>query len=370
MEAETRKAQGDAAHKAEGEADMNQAMNGDKKRKKKGSQSRSPSSALTELGMPSLVQKAWHALTRFEVDFFGNHPHPTTDEAVDPAEQQFAGWTYKEDKKEWAKVDRHMPSEYEEMLEEAEAGSDTRDFYKMYIEWSETQLPMVRSKLAILLTEIHSVPGVDTTQKGEMGEMAAAMERAAGAQAAAMQQAALARERANREKVQARAQEKKEQREEDRERLASEMQERKEQRGADAAERSAARAAEAQQSDKIFSAVASALQMLPQLVHPQGQAPAPTPAAAPAQAAAPAGRSSTAQFATIEALLESIPKFTGTMTTELLAKFDEQMVDLSDLRSTYELGGTATLDEVLKSISPIAGVRIKIINALLGSRAA
>ena len=119
-------AQEAAARKEAGEADMNRAHGGDKSRAKKATtpRSRSPTSALNDVGMPSLVQKAWAQLTEFEVNFYENHTYPVVDKEYNPSEQQFPGWVFKEEKTEWSKVDRHMTSEYEEMLDEAEGTSE------------------------------------------------------------------------------------------------------------------------------------------------------------------------------------------------------------------------------------------------------
>ena len=53
------------------------------------------------------------------------------------------------------------------------------------------------------------------------------------------------------------------------------------------------------------------------------------------------------------------------MRNDLLAKFTTEMLDLSDMRDTYKNGGFVAANEMLKAISLISGVRIKITNALV-----
>ena len=52
------------------------------------------------------------------------------------------------------------------------------------------------------------------------------------------------------------------------------------------------------------------------------------------------------------------------MQDTLLAKFNAEMLDLSDLNTTYARDGFEVVDRMLQSISPVVGVRTKIINAL------
>ena len=87
---------------------MNRAHNGDKGRTprqpKQAPRSRSPTSALNDVNMPSLIQKAFGELSMFEENFYENHVYPEPDEFSDPSEQQFPGWTWKEDTKKFVKV--------------------------------------------------------------------------------------------------------------------------------------------------------------------------------------------------------------------------------------------------------------------------
>lgn len=70
--------------------------------------------------------------------------------------------------------------------------------------------------------------------------------------------------------------------------------------------------------------------------------------------------------ATLHALqpaCNALPTFVPVQDT-LLAKFNAEMLDLSDLNTTYARDGFEVVDRMLQSISPVVGVRTKIINAL------
>jgi hypothetical protein len=224
-------------------------------------------------------------------------------------------------------------------------------------------MPLIRTKLAVMLSELHSVAGADAPPLTEMGEMARSMERSAGAQAAAVQAAAAARERSSMAKVQARAK--------DRE---SERDDRKEEREAAREERKEARAADTSRSEQVLGAVTAAIQMLPSLVHSQQQ-PRPAAEATPAAAAeatpaagaapAPAPAVGPSRFSSMAAVLDSITKFTPSLRSELLEKLEQEMLDVSDILETYKLGGLEAAHEALKAVSDVTGVRIKIISALV-----
>ena len=244
-----------------------------------------------------------------------------------------------------------MHDEYFEMLDEPEGSDDLRDAYKKYHEWVVKQTPLIRGKLAVMLTELHRVPGADDAKpKNEMEQMAAAMRQGTEAQAAAMQHAASARERSTKEKIAARSKDK------EAERTA-----RKEEGDLERDERRENRAAEDAKSERFYGAITSALTALAPALRPQTAAPPPPSTAAGSTAAG----STVTRFTTVAELLESIHQFTPEMRTALLAKFDEQFVDLADIVDSFKLGGMAAANETLKDIAPQAGVRTKIIKALM-----
>ena len=244
-----------------------------------------------------------------------------------------------------------MHDEYVEMLDEPEGSDDLRDAYKKYHEWVVKQTPLIRGKLAVMLTELHRVPGADDAKpKNEMEQMAAAMRHGTEAQAAAMQHAASARERSTKEKIAARSKDK------EAERTA-----RKEEGDLERDERRENRAAEDAKSERFYGAITSALTALAPALRPQTAAPPPPSTAAGSTAAG----STVTRFTTVAELLESIHQFTPEMRTALLAKFDEQFVDLADIVDSFKLGGMAAANETLKDIAPQAGVRTKIIKALM-----
>ena len=244
-----------------------------------------------------------------------------------------------------------MHDEYFEMLDEPEGSDDLRDAYKKYHEWVVKQTPLIRGKLAVMLTELHRVPGADDAKpKNEMEQMAAAMRHGTEAQAAAMQHAASARERSTKEKVAARSKDK------EAERTA-----RKEESDLERDERREIRAADDAKNERFYGAITSALTALAPALRPQTAAPPPPSTAAGSTAAG----STVTRFTTVAELLESIDQFTPEMRTALLAKFDEQFVDLADIVDSFKLGGMAAANETLKDIAPQAGVRTKIIKALM-----
>ena len=259
-----------------------------------------------------------------------------------------------------------MHDEYFEMLDEPEGSDDLRDAYKKYHEWVVKQTPLIRGKLAVMLTELHRVPGADDAKpKNEMEQMAAAMRQGTEAQAAAMQHAASARERSTKEKVAARSKDK------EAERTA-----RKEESDLERDERREIRAADDAKNERFYGAITSALTALAPALRPQTAAPPPPSTAAGSTAAGSTAAGSTAagstaagstvtRFTTVAELLESIHQFTPEMRTALLAKFDEQFVDLADIVDSFKLGGMAAANETLKDIAPQAGVRTKIIKALM-----
>ena len=63
------------------------------------------------LAMPSLVQKAWYAMTDFETNFYVDHPAPTREECEDHdmSGETVPGWSYREDSKSWCPNPRPKP---------------------------------------------------------------------------------------------------------------------------------------------------------------------------------------------------------------------------------------------------------------------
>ena len=101
-------------------------------------------------------------------------------------------------------------------------------------------------------------------------------------------------------------------------------------------ERAAARAADMDRSEQVLGAVTTAIKMLPSLVH--GQQQPGLAAATPAAPAPPAPAVS--RFSSMAELLDSITKFTAPLRSELLEKFEQEMLHLSDILDTYKLGGS------------------------------
>jgi len=332
-----------------GEQEINETINGDKgKRSKKGpkkggTQSRSPVTALTNLGMPNLVQKAWRSLSDRETAFYADHPRPALDEDEDAARLSVPGWSYKEETKEWRKVDRHMLDEYQLILDEAD--SDWTDDHKMYTEWISKQSAATKTTLALMLVEVQSVPGADA--QTEMGEIAKSMQTSAQAQAAAMEAGALARERASAHKEDTRAETKKGER----------------------IEREAARKGQEATTGKIIGLIADFTKALPGIIHPpQAAAPAaaappPPPPAAPDPFAAFAasGRRQARSFDSLEALLTSA--VTATFAAGMQTKFDDEGYTLVHLQSAWGSGEDSVARD-LRELGICLADRRSIINAL------
>ena len=307
------------------------------------SQSRSPVTALTNLGMPNLVQKAWRSLSDRETAFYADHPRPALDEDEDAARLSVPGWSYKEETKEWRKVDRHMLDEYQLILDEAD--SDWTDDHKMYTEWISKQSAATKTTLALMLVEVQSVPGADA--QTEMGEIAKSMQTSAQAQAAAMEAGALARERASAHKEDTRAETKKGER----------------------IEREAARKGQEATTGKIIGLIADFAKSLPGIIHPpQAAAPAaaappPPPPAAPDPFAAFAasGRRQARSFDSLEALLTSA--VTATFAAGMQTKFDDEGYTLVHLQSAWGSGEDSVARD-LRELGICLADRRSIINAL------
>ena len=76
-----------------------------------------------------------------------------------------------------------MVEEYSLMLDEGDG--DWSDHHKLYMDWVKTQPATTKTKLALMLNEVHSVPGADATS--EISEVANAMERAAAVECSGRQ---------------------------------------------------------------------------------------------------------------------------------------------------------------------------------------
>ena len=356
MEAEkSAKATKDARTEA-GEREMNDTVNpgaepvGRRSRKGKNArQSRSPVTALTNLGMPTLVQRAWFAMTDHETTFYADHPRPTPDEDADAAELASPGWSVNDVTKEWRKVDRHMLEEYRLMLDEGD--EDWADHHKMYTEWITKQTAMTKTKLALMLCEVESVPGADAPS--EMGEIAKSMQAAAAAQAAAVEAAARARLAASALKEDTRAA-----------KHRSDATEKTAAREAATAERREDRLAQTAATASLHALIGSSIQAVVPLLNPAAAAAAAA-AAAPPPAAVPSSSSGSRQpcieFGSIEAVLRSSGVVTDIQV--LMSKFEGEGYDWPSLRSAFCSG---TLDAMadLKEIGVPLGDRRKIVAAL------
>ena len=361
----------------EGEKEMNERINpeggkgGRRSKKAKSTQSRSPAAVFTALGMGNLVQRAWKAMTDYELDFFTVHQCPTPRDDVDVTQETVPGWVYKDATKEWCphphsnpypypdpdpdpdpdptrcKVDRHMVEEYSLMLDEGDG--DWSDHHKLYMDWVKTQPATTKTKLALMLNEVHSVPGADATS--EISEVANAMERAAQSNAAAVKEAALARERASTHKEDLRAQQKK-----------SDLDERSEARKASDAEKAAGREAAAAATSSLHSLIADVAKQLPSILHPQAAAAAAAAAAPPRPGGAGPSSSSEVReplyYESLEALLT-----TAGVDKQAMPKFAAESYGWPEVRSAFCSGEQSLMDD-LKEIGITLGDRRRIVNAL------
>ena len=342
-----------AAEKASAEEGMDEALNGGKKRgaakagkearqaqRRKVPKSRSPVAALTDLGMPSLVQKAWVHLNDWEVTFFADHRKPEVPEECLGEEWPVVGWYFDEGKHDYVKVDRHMVDKYHSMIEEDASATDVLDSHNQYIDWLKQQSPQVKSRLAVLALEsgMTAAPGTEGQAQSEMGEAAGAMERAASKQADATKAAALARERASTNKTAAKMK-----------MHDAEMTDKREER-----------AARNTEEERRFTVMMAAI----------GANKASEAAAPPPPPNKPSSSSSSQpvwapQSFDVATLLSGIAQFDEKLRFELLEKFNDEMIELADLEAAYKCDGYVGLDRLLQSISPKAGVRTKICTACL-----
>jgi len=309
--------------------------------------------------MPSLVQRAWVAMTDHETAFYADHPRPAPDEDADAAELASPGWSYKDETKEWRKVDRHMLEEYRLMLDEGD--EDWADHHKFYTEWITKQPAMTKTKLALLLCEVESVPGADAPS--EMGEIAKSMQAAATAQAAALEAAARARLAASDRREETRAAKHLSDATERTAAREAASTERREDRLAQTAERREDRLAQTAATASLHGLIGNSIQALVPLLNPAAAAAAAAPP--PPPAAVPSSSSGTRQpcieFDSLEAALRSSGVVTDIQI--LMSMFEKEGYDWTSLRSAFCSGNLDVMSD-LKEIGVPLGDRRKIVAAL------
>ena len=286
-------------------------------------------------------------MTDHETAFYTDHPRPTPDEDADAAELASPGWSYNDVTKEWRKVDRHMLEEYRLMLDEGD--EDWADHHKMYTEWITKQPAMTKTKLALMLCEVESVPGADAPS--EMGEIAKSMQAAATAQAAAVEAAARARLAASALKEDTRAA-----------KHRSDATEKTAAREAATAERREDRLAQTAATTSLHALISSSIQAVVPLLNPAAAAAAaapPPPAAVPSSSSG--SRQPCMEFDNLEAVLRSSGVVTDIQA--LMSMFEGQGYDWTSLRSAF-CSGTLDAMSDLKEIGVPLGDRRKIVAAL------